>query len=266
MSSGFGLGVDFQPGLQESFVKERSSTLIHSIGLICFCRSSDPYAGFENDGKSSRPDYFCTHCGGTGYQYRNSRLVMGMLTSWRQQKNNLEQGIQVPGTMSFSPSFEGDSCDNTAYTKYSMYDKLTSTFAVAIDSQVIIRNAANTGTNASLNTGLLINQDLLNYQPDSIVHCEDQNGRVYKQDGDLTLGPGRTVNWINPPPDGTRVMIKYTGFIEWIINAPPMERIDYNNKDLGQFMQCQKRDVVFLSNSPLATVDALTPWNAKIGC
>ena len=262
-----GLGVDFINGLHSSFIVERGSKVLHEIACLCTCQVSDVYAGQIDDGKMNRRDYFCPICAGIGYFYVAPRMITGMLTNIRSNRNQTETGIAMPGDMSFSIEFDSCSCESTGpYRKVSLNDRITILQDLPIDSgQIIIRNAAGMGTNG-LVTNLESNQDRLWYYPKASIHCQSETGQVFTENGDFILGPSKTITWINPPPDGTRISLKYTGFFEYISYQPAIERFDRDGLDIGQLIYLRKRHIAVISDSPILPTSDLTYWETKIGC
>lgn len=263
------LGVDFAPGLQEALITDRGTKMIHETALTCTCQVSDQYASMTLDGKKNRRDQYCNKCAGLGFIYRNPIVVTGMVTNIRQNRTQLEEGLHISGDLTFSPlQNDACSCDGiTTYPKISLSDRLTSTWSQPIDNgQVLVRNAANLGFNPSLNTNLSPLQDKLMYEPSKAIWCEDEDGNTYKENADFTLGKGRIINWLNPPKDGKKYTLKYEGYFEWIVYAPPVERIDKNNKDLGQLVYLRKRHLHIIGESPLASKDDLVPVSFKMDC
>jgi hypothetical protein len=264
------LGVDFLPGLQEALILDRGLKMVHMVAISCFCRVEDTFAGNTDDGKQRRLSAFCQRCGGEGWLYRDAQLVTGMATNIRQQRNILDAGITEPGDMMFSilpASGDGDSCGE-ASRRVSAYDKFIATWAQPIhDGNVIVRGAANMGENKLLNTQLNPDEDRLWYEPAKAIWCESEDGTVYNEGADFTLGPGKIIKWMaGGPVPGTRYAIKYEAYCEWICFQGPNERRDRDGKDLGQQIMLRRRHIVYVNSSPLATADDKISIASRTSC
>jgi hypothetical protein len=260
-----GLGLaDFTPGVQEGLIQNRGSTMLHELAVSCTCRVEDTFAGLKNDGKERRRDAFCPRCRGDGWLYRSPRLVIGIATSIRQQRNILDAGIAQPGDMQFSPSLEPPDC-TLPYRAIGAWDKLTATWSQPLDDGHVLVRAAAQGLPTE--TFLRPNEDRLWYEPDYAIWCEDENAQVYVEGTDFELGPGKIIRWIGRvPADHVRYTIKYAAFFEWIVFVPPQERRDRDNANLGQLVFLRKRHVAFVNDSPIATPDDHIPIQARMAC
>ncbi|MHA2067322.1 MAG: hypothetical protein ACXABY_23385, partial [Candidatus Thorarchaeota archaeon] len=247
-----GLGVQFQPGLQEGLINNRGSTMLHEIAISCTCRKGSVYTGLQGDGEERRRDPYCKRCGGDGWLHRAPLVITGLATSIRQQRNILDAGIAQPGDMLFSPKAEITDCDNPN-RKVSVYDKLTALWKHPIDDgQIISRGAGTTADNVALDTGLADDEDRLWYEPFSSIWCEDSNDRTYSEGSDFELGPGKIIRWIgDAPAKGQLYTFKYNGFFEWIVWNAPQERPDRDNVDLGSAVMLRKRHVAFINDNPV---------------
>lgn len=265
-----GLGVDFQPGLQESFIDERGSRMLHLVGILCTCQVEDTYAGIKNDGKDRRRDPFCPRCGGDTHLYRNGSLITGMCTSIRQQRNILDAGVAQPGDMLFSPdmgSADG-SCEVDGGRRIGLNDKLVATWDQPLDDgQVIRRGAGTADENIGLTTNLADDEDRLWYEPLQSLWCEDEEGVVYTANSDFVLGPGRIIKWVgNRPPKGRRYTIKYTAFFEWIVFVPPQDRRDRDELDLGPLVFLRKRHIAFINDNPKIVETDRISLQSRVTC
>lgn len=255
---------DFTPGLQQGLIESRGALMLHEIALSCTCRVEDTYAGLVNDGKERRRDPFCRRCRGDGWIYRAPRVVQGLATSIRQQRNILDAGIAQPGDMQFSPSLEAPDCVSP-YRSIGAWDKLTATWPQPLDDgHVLVRGAAQS---LPFPVGLQPSEDRLWYEPAMAIWCEDENGVSYTEGSDFELGPGKIIRWIgNQPVTHTRYTIKYEAFFEWIVFVPPQERRDVENANLGQLVFLRKRHVAIVNDSPVALPEDKIPIQARVAC
>lgn len=265
-----GLGVDFQPGLQQSFIAERGVQMLHEIGVLCTCQVEDTYAGVKKDGKDRRREPFCPRCGGDAKLYRDGSLIVGIATSIRQQRNIIDAGVAQPGDMLFSPDMgsAAGSCETDGGRVIAVGDKLIATWDQPLDDgQVIIRGAGTTGENATLNTNLEDTEDRLWYEPLRSIWCEDEEGIVYTANADFILGPGRIIKWVgNRPPLGRRYTIKYTAFFEWIVFAPAQERYDRDALNLGPLVFLRKRHIAFINDNPKIVETDRISLQSRVSC
>lgn len=250
----FGLGIDFNPGLQDGLINNRGVEMIHEIGVSCTCRGGDVYSSTQNDGSESRQEPFCPRCGQDGWIYRNPRLVTGIITGIRHQRNILDAGLFGPGDATFSPRPSDSSCGEDS-VRIGSFDKLTATWPEPVDDgQVIVRGAGSKARTQGIDTKLETNEDRLWYEPAQAIWCEDEFGNIYKEVSDFELGPGRIIRWIgNRPHEGSRYSIKYEAYFEWISWQPPGERVDRGGKNLGELVYLRKRHIKFVNSSPFAT-------------
>lgn len=264
--SATGLGINFSPGLQEGFIQERGVEMAHEIAISCTCRSEDTFAGLKGDATDRRREPFCPRCGGAGWLYREPKLVTGLATSIRQQRNILDAGVAQPGDMLFSPMASQPDC-STDNRRIGAWDKLTATWEQPLDDgNVLVRGAGTADENRGLLTNLSPNEDRLWYEPVSAVWCEDDEGRRYREAADFTLGPGKIIAWIGSAPRlGQKYTIKYNALFEWIVYQPPTERRDRTG-DLGPLVFLRKRHVVFINSSPVATEADRVALSSRVSC
>lgn len=245
--------------------------MVHEMALLCpKCRTSDPFATLVGDGKFQTRLPHCPRCGGDGWLFRDPVVVRGLATSIRQQKNPVDVGHAKPGDMQFSidPGFGGMDCVHGGIRRrVAESDKFTQTWSSPLDEgQGIVRGSATLGDNARLQTGMAVNEDRLWYQPHEALWCEDENGVVYKT-GDFELGPGKIIRWLgNAPLVGVKYAIKYTAYLEWLVWAPPNERVDRDNADLGPLVMIRKKHVENINSSPFATPDDRIPIQSRVAC
>lgn len=271
MASLFGnsLGVDWVVGLQEGLITDRGSFMVHEMGLACpHCRTSDVHANMLRDGQSQTRSPNCSKCGGDGFLFRSPDLIRGLAVSIRQQRNVHDVGESQPGDMQFSiaPDFGG--CGSNGFRRISRDDKFTATWDQPLhEGQTIVRGAATMNENLRLSNNVSLNEDRLWYEPSDSLWCEDQNGVVYHKDADFVLGPGKVIRWVgNQPVKGTKYVIKYTAFFEWIVWAPPMDRVDRDNRDLGPLVFLRKRHIAYVNDSPTITDLDRVPLSTRITC
>lgn len=260
-----GLGISFQPGFQDGLVSNRGADMIHEIGLACpRCRTSDVHANMLRDGQSQTRSPNCVNCGGDGKIYRSPMLVRGLATSIRQQRNVHDIGEAQPGDMQFSIGPGFFEC-GAGGRRVSRDDKFTATWDQPLDDgQTIIRGAAAMEDNLRLTHNVNPDEDRLWYEPSYALYCEDENGVTYAQDADFVFGPGRVIRWVgNRPSVGTGYTLKYTAYMEWIVWAPPQERIDRDNTDLGPLVFLRRRHVAFINDSPLITDADRQPLSSR---
>ncbi len=250
-----GLGVDFTFSLQKGFVDNRGETMIHEVGLRCVCNPEDLHAGQVKHGDQvlrRRTKYGCDKCGGEGYIYRKPRRIIALLTSVRLQKNQLEMGWAMPGDgiVSVKPGIE-----------LSGGDLLTFTWPEIVpDGQVIIRGAAQISDNLTRKTRLEANEDLLQYNADSSVYCEDEDNNVYNSGADFILDGSKIIKWVGSKPHQGKVYtLKYKAFLEWVVFLPPDIRRD-RDRDLGQRIAARKRHVALVNKDPSGSPSSKTPF------
>jgi hypothetical protein len=164
------------------------------------------------------------------------------------QRDLIELGFATPGDATFSPSlhvgFIGD------------FDRITMTTTASVDSQVIMRGAANLDENAALDTDLTPAQDRLWYLPECITWCEDEDGTVYTVGQDFTT-QDKKITWSNGPNPGKIYTLKYRAFLEWIVYSSPMERFD-RGRNLAQRVMLRKKHITFLNGSHATSPTART--------
>ena len=263
----FGLA-DFTPGLQQGLIDNRGAFMLHEIAISCTCRVEDTYAGIKGDGQERRREPFCPRCRGDGWLYRSPRVIKGLTTSIRQQRNILDAGIAQPGDMMFSPSTADTDCSDHGDHRIGSWDKLTATWDQPLDDgHVLVRGAGTANENLGLETFLTKDEDRLWYEPKSSVWCEDETGTVYSEGADFELGPGKIIRWIGSRPyAGKRYTIKYNAFFEWIVFQPSQERIDRDNANLGQLVFLRKRHIAFVNDSPMATAEDKISIQSRVNC
>lgn len=249
----YGLGVDFQPGLQEGLINNRGAKMIHEYGVACTCRVEDVYASTLGDGKDNRRDPFCPRCGNSGWLYRDPVLITGIITSIRQQNNFHDIGEAQPGDASFSPHVSSLDCTK-GRRRIGQSDRFTATWSQPLhEGQIIVRGAGTMNENKGLTTHLSDDEDRLWYEPASAIWCEDANDIVYYEKADFVFGPGKIIKWIGNKPDpGVRYSIKYNAFFEWLAWQAPQERVDRDGKDLGPLVMLRKRHAVIINTDPKA--------------
>lgn len=264
-SSGGGLKLDFINGLQSGLVQDRGADMVHELGIACpRCRTSDANAGLLRDGQLATRSPNCPNCSGDGWLYRDPVLVRGLAVSIRGQRNMLDIGEAQPGDMQFSigPGFTGCGSENR---RISRDDKFTATWSQPLnEGQTIVRGAANMSDNVRLKNNVKKDEDRLWYEADASLWCEDERRVVYHEDADFVLGPGKLITWVgNQPVKGTKYVVKYTAFFEWIVWAPPTERVDRDNEDIGPLVFLRRRHIANVNDSADISKDDRIPMSSK---
>jgi len=240
-----GLGIQFQPGIQEGLVNNRGSDMVHEFGLACSkCRTSDVQANMVNDGKSQTRNPLCPICAGTGTIYRDPYIVRGLATSIRQERNILDAGEAQPGDMQFSITPDRLDCADGP-RRVSRDDRFTAMWSQPLDEgQTIVRAAATLEDNARFTNNVDLDADKLYYEPERALWCEDEDQVRYRESGDFSLGPGKQIRWVGNRPDPKKkYVLKYNAYFEWVSWKPPQERVDRDNRDLGPLIFLRRRHV-----------------------
>lgn len=245
-------GLVINPSLQEGLVTTRGSDLIHEMAVSCpTCRTADVFANTAQDGQYAVRSPNCIKCGGDGRLYRKPALVRGIVSGMRQNRIHNAIGDTQPGDMQLSigPGFPIFGAEQR---RISRDDKFTATWDSPLDDgQTVVRGAATLDDNLRLKFAVNADEDRLWYYPAKALHCEDENGIEYFQDADFVLGEGKIIKWIGNQPDiGTKYVIKYTAYLEWIVWIPPTERTDVDGVDLGPLVQLRRKHVAFVNDSP----------------
>lgn len=239
------MGGDWDFPLLEELIQDRGDLVVWEKGIANPGRADDPRSGLiDVDGKPGRTrDISDDHDGGTGYVYRDARVIKGLITSVESGRNRrlIELGYAVPGDCVFSPSMTVGTISD--------FDKITFTWPVNIsEGQVIMRNAANLEENAVVDSGITADEDKLWYMPAEIIWCEDSLGRIYQPGADFTVSPDtKKLTWVGAkrPDDGQNYTLKYTAYLEWIAYATPMTRYDAG-RNLAQRVTLKKAHVAHL--------------------
>ena len=256
MPRGFisGLGIDWNFIQQEGFIVERGDDVIHQTGMRCTCNNEDMHSGMiEQEGAvpRRRKMFSCDICNGYGYIYRDPKKLTVLITGVRQSKNRIEAGFLVPGDCTMSPK---------PNDFVSGGDLVVFTWTLPIsDGQVLVRGSGSMSDNSARNTKLNTDEDRLWYYATKPIWCEDENGNVYRQ-GDFTLNGSRVIKWLNTRMSpGTRYVLKYHAYVEWIVFTPPDIRVD-NNRDLGTRAALRKRHIAIINEDPRVTMSDRMPF------
>lgn len=237
--------LDWDFRLLESLIEQRGDEVIHELGVACPCRQQSQMGSLSYDVNQQpatvrRLD--CDQCGGTGWLYRDAKIIKGLVTGVEAGRNRslMEFGYAVPGDAVFSPSLRT--------VTMSDFDRITLMYPVPVnDGQVILRNVSRSGDIAMLRTGLSPDQDRLWYQADNVYWCEDENGVLYTQDVDFTVDE-KVITWTaNRPADGVAYVVKYDAFLEWVVYSTPLTRFD-RDRSLAQRVLLRKVHVAFLND------------------
>lgn len=246
-----GHNIDFNPEIQDGLKSDRGTSMIHEIAILCTCRNGDIYSSLDKNGKLTQRLASCPRCAGEMWLYRDPQLLVGFVTGIRGSINAIAEGIDVSGDMAFGTGMPRGKGSDREPRQLTLFDKLTATWSQPVDGgQVIVRAAGSKGVGSQFTT-LEADEDKLWYEPDFANWCEDENGVIYKQNADFTLGHGRVIKWVgNKPKDGVKYVIKYNAYFEWIIFQSPQERVDRNGLDLGQSVYLRKKHIAFVNDSP----------------
>lgn len=231
-----GLGVNFDFYFHHDFIDERGTMVIWETAIRCPCRVEDPFAGGIDNGKDQIRLPYCPKCGGIGLLFVNPVMVKGLLTGMNTQRTLVETGVLQPGDAIFGLG--------PYHEHMAMGDRLTMTHPQAIDDgQVIVRNAALLGNNLQLNINLRENEDRLWYRAARVIYCVDEDGKTYQEGADFEIDGSKIIRWSDSRPrDKKAYTVKYEGFLEYIVFAPPMERRDTED-DLGQKVLLKRKHV-----------------------
>lgn len=258
-----GYGLDFDLAAHNQFIESHGVDMLHEVSLRCPCGADDVFARNINDGEQGRPLPHCDRCGGDGWLYRAPRLVRGIVSGLSLKQVALEGGMSQPGDLKFTPMIQSPDME---HRKVAQWDKFTSTLPMVIEGgQVITRGAAQFVAPSAASDGMSPDEDRLIYEPEALVHCEDDRGAVYTA-ADVQLGPGRLVRWMTShrPPTRSRYTILYRAFLEWITVFPPQEKYDRGGRDLGSVALLRRKHVQLLNRGPLATPDDRVPLKNRI--
>lgn len=240
--------VDWDFRQLQSLIDDRGDSVIWEKGAPCpKCSEYDPLGmALEREGQPlNKSSIHCDMCNGDGYIYRDPQVIRGLITGVNAgQRQLLEMGFAMPGDAVFSPSL------TLGAVSVSDFDRITFLFSQPVsEGQVIVRGAANTADNVFLTTHLATNEDRLWYLADCPVLCEDIVGQTYNFQSDYVFDDKKIV-WVgNRPPVGRPYVIKYQGFLEWMIFASGMERFD-NGRDLAPRALLRKKHVYFFNGPP----------------
>lgn len=249
-----GLGIDWTFPDHVGQINNRGEELIHEVGMRCTCSVEDSHAGQveRTHVPRKRTTFRCGNCGGTGHIYRNPQKIVALITEVSESMSRQEAGWLVPGDCVMSPK--------PGYT-VSAGDLITFTWSQPVaDGQVIVRGAGNLSDNSGRKTNLEINEDLLLYNGDSAIWCEDEDGNVYRGGADFELDGSKIIRWVgNAPINNKKYVIKYNAFFEWVVFMPPSVRMDAN-RDLGARVGLKKRHVAAPNEDPTTSARDRVPF------
>lgn len=243
--------VDWDFARLDSLIQGRGEDVVVETAIACPCRNGDQYAALiEREGRPANQRIMgCPQCRGDGFLYRNARKIRGLVTSLNPVRDRtlLETGYAQPGDMLFSPELSADTISD--------FDKLTLLYPVDVNAgQVIMRGAAGLEENKLFVTDLEADEDRLWYEAVCAIWCEDINGVLYTENMDFKFEDHK-IRWIGSAPDvGTLYTIKYEAYLEWVVYAQGMTRID-RCRTLGQQVLLRKKHVAFLTNDANDSVD-----------
>jgi hypothetical protein len=243
------LNLDWDFDELEGLVQDRGDRVIVETGVSCTCRNDDTIASLNQreNAPAPRRRLNCNKCQGDGYIYRNARVVKGLITSIQAgpSRQLIDAGYAVQGDAVFSPAPSAGPLTD--------FDRVTFLHSTPVsDGQVVYRNAAQLEDNAPIELGLTADEDRLWYLADCVIHCEDEDGRIYAQNADFVIDD-KLIRWVGDRPDDNKLYtIKYTAFLEWIVYNTPFERYD-RHRSLAQRVLLRKKHVAFLHGSPADT-------------
>lgn len=263
-----GLGISIDPVVQDNFIADLGSDMLHERAVACTCRGEDVFAGMVEDGMARRTEPHCERCGGDGWLYRDPRVVRGLVTSARNRTQLIEAGVARPGDMLFSPPVrQQPGCAGSHLgSRLGMWDKLTASWPEPLDDgQSLVRAAAAIGHNAGLRSGVSVDEDRLWYEPARAIWCEDEDGETYTENADYELS-GRVLRWIGArrPRVRARYTLKYEAYLEWIVAEPPQER-RHAGRALPQAAVLRKRHAAILTGD-LPTESDRLPLKSRWRC
>lgn len=239
---------DWDFNLLQSLMDDRGDEVIWEKGAPCpKCTEYDPLAlALEREGQPrNKSSIHCDMCQGDGYIYRDPQAIRGLVTGVNAgQRQLLEMGFAMPGDAIFSPPLA------LGANSVSDFDRITFLFTQPVsEGQVIVRGAAHTSDNVFLETHLAEHEDRLWYLADYPILCEDLKGVEYTFDVDYRFEDKKIV-WVgNRPPKGRPYVIKYQGYLEWMVYVSALERFDHG-RDLAPRVMLRKKHVYFLHGSP----------------
>lgn len=232
------------------FIVDHGMQMLHTVGLRCTCIVDDPLATTLESGKYVATDPWCARCQNERFVYRDPMMMTGLVTNISQRMTPAELGWANAGDMVFAPAALSG-LNGVTPRVISQWDCLTATWPQPLDGgQVLVRGVANFAENLG-RYALRENEDALWYEPvpSGALWCEnerigDDGKPIQYQPGDFEFGPGKKIAWVSAhrPAEGDRYVVKYQGFIEWIVKTPPVERWD-GGANLGQRVLLEKRHV-----------------------
>lgn len=240
--------VDWDFGMLQSLVDDRGDEVIWEKGAPCpRCTEYDPLGmALEREGQPmNKSSIHCDMCHGDGHIYREPQLIRGIVTGVNAgQRQLLEMGFAMPGDAILSPPL------TLGHISVSDFDRITFLFSQPVsEGQVIVRGAAHSADNVFLTTHLAENEDRLWYLAESGVLCEDVRGVTYQFGTDYIFDDKKVV-WVgNRPPKGRPYVLKYQGYLEWLVYASGLERFD-RGRDLAPRMMLRKKHVYFFHGAP----------------
>jgi hypothetical protein len=191
--------------------------------------------------------------------YRNAKKLVAMITNISESYERTETGWGVPGDCIMSVKPE---------VVISTGDLITFTWGQPLDEgQVIIRGAASLSENTARKTDVEDNEDLLHYNADKSIWCEDDDGIVYRSGSDFQLDGSKLIKWTdNRPRVGLPYTLKYVAFLEWEAFVPPAVRRD-RDRDLGTRVILKKRHIATPNEDPtIRSRDRITFCARLEGC
>lgn len=179
----------------------------------------------------------CPRCEGEGFVWTDPQRLKGILMGIRSDRRLASMGWLNPGDLTFSTD---------AHTRVHDFDRITLTVPEHTEPEILVRGQSfKDGV-----PGLAPEEDRLAYQAVEPIECvaHDRLDQPFVH-GDDYVFAGKTIRWLEPPPDGTTIVIKYEALTEWIAFASPFELID-RGRHLGQRVLLRKRHLVNLRENP----------------
>lgn len=188
----------------DRFTLEEGELVRHFVGMRCWCQ-----------GPQGHPDPNCSEHELGGWIYRDERRIWGLVTDVKQNKELAQIGLWEPGDCVFSPTSDAVVSDG---------DKIVFTWALPHGSGDVRLRRDDTS-------------DRLTYEAVRSLWCEDEDKVRYAEGTDFYLA-GKEIVWdwegkaetASAPAEGRRYVVKYTGYLEWIVFLPPFERVSHGER------------------------------------
>lgn len=221
--------------LRDDLFNNRGNFVVHEVAITCpSCKEADDNPVINN--------LNCPLCDGDGFVFRDPKEIQVLIANVRYSRDLEDIGWVVPGdcVMSVNPNFNRVVSD---------FDRITFTWPENVGSgQVITRGFLH----REFPLKYLVNEDRLHYSAADVLHCEDEDGNIYKADSDFSID-NKIIRWgENKPIVNKRYTIKYKAYFEWLVFNPAAGRRD-NGEDLGSRFILRKKHVVWTKENPKST-------------